>query len=46
MIDYKKPEKKDLEILEEIPVELLQKDITISDEEVSNHNKLTLEVII
>jgi hypothetical protein len=46
MIDHTKIEIKDKEILEEIPVGLLQKDITITDQEVSKHYTLSLEVTI
>lgn len=37
---------KDMEISEEIPVELLQKGIKISEKEVLEHSYLTLEVNI
>ncbi len=44
-MDQNKSNEKDIEISEEIPIELLQKGIKISEQEVIEHNYLTIEVI-
>jgi len=45
MINLENHKEKDIEIIEEIPIELLQQGINISQKEVLEHNYLILEVI-